>query len=387
MNIIYLASDTFVARELTGALERGRGFTARVFRVPRHPLPSEAERVVEAMRPFLPAVVLSLNDAGYDLAGRLAELLRKAGAFIVNWYHDYPFYEEIHMGRRICPSPERLDFVSERSFLPEMRERGFKACFLPLATDPRFFNMNGCVKYERDIAFVGNSSLQLMDSVVTEEVECELEKVTELIAHLRTLYTADPTVGIRDFLLRNPSLWEETVDLPKERFLFAVEWLIGFFYRRDFIAGIASCYAGRFTCFGDPYWKYYLGNAPVCGDARYYDNLCRYYRSTRVNLNVNRIQIRSSVNQRIFDCKASGAFLLTERREDNRRFFKTEGPDRELVEFDSESQCRELIDYFLEHEQEREAIAGAGRAKVLNSHTYDHRVAELVSVCRKDWRI
>jgi spore maturation protein CgeB len=342
---------------------------------------------MEAMKPHLPAVVLSVNDAGHDRVGRLAGLLIRSGSYIVNWYYDYPFYEEIHTGRRMCPSPARLDFVTEESFLPEMRERGFNANFLPLAADPRFFGTEGTVAYERDVAFVGDSSLELMDSVIDARVEQELEKVAELIAHLKSLYVADPTTDVRRLLLRSRSVWDGAIALPRERFLFAVEWLVGFLYRRDFVARVADRYGERFTCFGDPYWRFYLGKSLVSGDARYYENLCRYYRSTRVNLNVNRIQIRNSVNQRVFDCKAAGAFLLTERREGNRRFFVTRGAGRELVEFNGMAQCLELVDYFLAHNEEREAIAHAGRSKVLQNHTYDHRLAEIIAVSRAQWGI
>jgi spore maturation protein CgeB len=358
-----------------------------VFRVPRYPLPETAETAIEAMTPHLPALVVSLNDAGHDFEGRLARLLIHGGSYIVNWYYDYPFYEQIHAGRRMCPSAGRIDFVTEETFVAPMREKGFTAHFLPLATDPRFFNDEGTVSYERDVAFVGNSSLELMDSVIDAEVADELENVTDLIARLKASYYADPTTNIRAFLLQNPSLWQGMTALAPERFLFAVEWLVGFFYRRDFVAGVAARYGERFTCFGDAYWRYYLGAGRLSSDARYYDNLCRCYRGTRINLNVNRVQIRTSVNQRVFDCKASGAFLLSERREGNRRFFVTEGPAREFVEFDSMAHCHELIDYYLTHEQEREAIARAGRRKVLANHTYEHRLAQLLSMCRTEWGI
>jgi spore maturation protein CgeB len=106
----------------------------------------------------------------------------------------------------------------------------------------------------------------------------------------------------------------------------------------------------------------------VSTDACYYTNLCSYYRSTRVNLNINRIQIKTSFTQRIFDCKASGAFVLTEKRPLNSRYFVTEGPEKELVEFSSRPQCMELIDYYCEHDDERQRIALAGREKVLKLH-------------------
>ena len=64
-----------------------------------------------------------------------------------------------------------------------------------------------------------------------------------------------------------------------------------------------------------------------------------------------------------------------------------EGENKELVEFSSWPQCLKLIDYYCEHDEEREKIARAGREKVLAEHTYDRRIEQIFEVCRKEWGI
>lgn len=73
---------------------------------------------------------------------------------------------------------------------------------------------------------------------------------------------------------------------------------------------------------------------------------------------------------RNFEVPGCGGFLLTDPAEDLERYYE---PGRELATFRT---VRELIDkarYYLAHEEERSAIAEAGRARTLREHTYVHR--------------
>jgi spore maturation protein CgeB len=387
MQLLYLNAHTFLVREIANALAKRADLRPAVVTISEKVAAESVHGVFEQLNPHLPAVILSVNNAGYDFGGELAALLLDAGCHLVNWFTDDPFYEETFYAARAMPHARRIDLVSEESFVPLMRERGLNAHFLPLATDPAFFNTDGPSTYARDVAFVGNSTLEFLDGLVDEQVQHDLEKCGSLVQRLREMYFADPQTDLRAYLLEHPELWRASTSLPPEKFVFVVEWFVGYLHRRDVVTKIAARYKERFTCFGDPYWQKFIDPAQVSADACYYTNLCAYYRSTRVNLNVNRIQIRTSFTQRIFDCKAGGAFILTDARALNSRFFVTRGPERELVEFSSPQECMELIDYYLAHEQEREAIASRGRGKVLREHTYDRRLEQIVALCGETWGI
>ncbi len=58
-------------------------------------------------------------------------------------------------------------------------------------------------------------------------------------------------------------------------------------------------------------------------------------------------------------------------------------PQRELVMYKDEEDCNRLIDYYLEHEEEREEIRMAGHLRTIKDNTYTHRCAELLRVCRE----
>lgn len=387
MNIIFFNSHTFLTRELINSLKKRTNHYVVIISVPQYPSDTQINMIFEQIGRFLPGLIVTINDAGCDYSGKLLEILSAKGCFFANWYTDYPFYEEIFHGRVMKPRSDRIDFVSEASFVSEMSMRGFNSCFLPLATDPEFFNENSAVEFTRDVAFVGNSSAEFIASVIDEKREGELEKLISLQSELKKQYFSDPTFNIHEFLLHNRSLWEGKTLLPENELMFLMEWFIGYLYRRDFIGNLARRYGMRFTCFGDPYWRNFIDPSQVSTDACYYTNLSDYYRSTRVNINVNRIQIRTAFTQRIFDCAASGAFILTDKRECNSRFFRTSGAEPELIEFNSPSHCFELIDYFLDHEEERIAIAARIQENVLRNHTYDNRVEEIIDICCRKWML
>lgn len=387
MNLIFFNSHTFLTKEILHSLEKRTDIKTINVNIPQYPASVQTDSIIDKLKSHFPAVVLTINDAGCDYAGKIPSALTDNGCYHINWYHDYPFYEEIFHNRVIKFSDRRIDFVTEKSFLPEMRVKGMNAFFLPLATDPAYFNSIGEVEFKRDIAFVGNSSCQFINSIIDEPSGRELEKLVSLQSRLRRAYFQNPSLNINQYLLENDHLWKGKTSLNDRALLFMVEWLIGYFYRRDFISAIAKKYKNRFICFGDSYWQLFIDPSQVSTDACYYTNLCKYYRSTRINLNVNRIQIRTAFTQRIFDCAASGAFLLTDSRSCNKSFFQTEGPDREIVQFNSLEQCTELIDYYLIHEDESREIAKRAQKNVLANHTYDMRIEEMFNICRKFWGI
>lgn len=387
MNIIFFNSETLVTREIVNALQKRKDIKLININIPFFPPQEKAESIFEKLKSYLPATILSINDAGYDLKGKLHNLIAQSGSYQVNWYHDYPFYYNIFKNRSSFLSKNRIDFISEKSYVDLLRSDGRNGHFLPLATDPVYFNTSESRTFERDIAFVGNSSLELMDTIITEETSEDIERNKKLFLDLKSSYYKDFTFNIREFLLAHEDTWVNTITVPKEKFIFCMEWMVGYLFRRDFIVDIAKMYKNKFTLFGDLYWTHFIDKPLVTPEACYYDNLCHYYRSTKINLNVNRIQIATSFTQRHFDTKACGAFLLTDKRELNREFFITDGPEKEIVEFETLAHCHELINYYLEHEDEREKIAETGIEKIFKNHTYDNRIDEIKEVCKREWGI
>lgn len=387
INVLFLKSQTFVTEELIKAFRKNQLFNVTVIEIPTlYPSPTQAEQIFEKTKHLLPAIIFSINEAGYDTAGVLHEKFVKSGSYQINWFHDFPFYNHIYSVKPPIHSPRKVDFTSEFSFLPELRSKGYTAHFLPLAVDPDYFQKEESCTFERDIAFVGNSTIALMDGIINPTMAHDIEKNGFFFLEAKNFFYRNPTADLTQWILDRKEQWQPNSTFSDEIFTFAVSWMIGYMYRRDCLKEISDQFGERLTIFGDQYWKTVV-QSPVSTEANYYTTLSHVYQSTKINVNINRIQIRTSFTQRPFDCKACGAFLLTDKRELTSHYFKTTGADQELVEFDSIADAINKINYYLSHEDERLRIAENGRERIIREHSYDIRVLEMIEIFRKEWGI
>lgn len=85
-------------------------------------------------------------------------------------------------------------------------------------------------------------------------------------------------------------------------------------------------------------------------------------------------------NLRLYEATGVGTMLITDWKNNLSDIFV---PDREIVAYKNVDECVRQIKYYLEHEDEREAIAKEGHARTLKDHTYYIRMQELIDVVRK----
>jgi len=103
----------------------------------------------------------------------------------------------------------------------------------------------------------------------------------------------------------------------------------------------------------------------------------------KIALSLNTVAKMYTSWRRIFNTMASGAFLLM-------RYFPgledvfTDG--KHLVWFTSRREAVQKACYYLKHEAERDRIARQGAGIVRREHTWDARVAEILSLMRKAGR-
>jgi spore maturation protein CgeB len=84
---------------------------------------------------------------------------------------------------------------------------------------------------------------------------------------------------------------------------------------------------------------------------------------------------------RLFEATATGAFLLTEWCPTLDMIFED---GKHLVTYKTMDEAIEKARYYLDHPDEREAIAKAGMEHTLAHHTYQHRVKEAFEVVKKE---
>ncbi len=100
----------------------------------------------------------------------------------------------------------------------------------------------------------------------------------------------------------------------------------------------------------------------VQGSALYYKKLVQVLQSSKIVLNFIRTQNMNAHNMRTIEVPASGAFLLSERTEEQAHILFKE---KESIScFSSQEECIDNLDWYLHHDQERQEVAWQGNKKV-----------------------
>ncbi|NOZ26199.1 MAG: glycosyltransferase [Nitrospirae bacterium] len=89
--------------------------------------------------------------------------------------------------------------------------------------------------------------------------------------------------------------------------------------------------------------------------------------------------VNNDLNMRVFEVLCSGSLLLTDEADGSglTDLFKDR---KHLVIYHDKDELVELVKYYLDNDDEREKIAAEGMKEVLQKHTYDHRVAQMVRI-------
>jgi spore maturation protein CgeB len=113
------------------------------------------------------------------------------------------------------------------------------------------------------------------------------------------------------------------------------------------------------------------------GTVHYEKEMPLVFRYSKINLNITLRSIQNGIPLRAMDIMGAGGFLLTNYQQDFSLHF-VEGED--YVCYDSLSDMMDKIQYYLEHDRERQEIAGNGYKKVSQNHTYEQRFAEIFDI-------
>lgn len=108
----------------------------------------------------------------------------------------------------------------------------------------------------------------------------------------------------------------------------------------------------------------------------------KVYTSSTISLNIHEEHQRrfgSDFNERTFKIIASGGFQIVDDVAVLRRYFD----ENELVIAKDTNEWFQKIDHYIKIPQERLPIIEAGRKKVLENHTYHHRVEQIVSIYKE----
>lgn len=119
-----------------------------------------------------------------------------------------------------------------------------------------------------------------------------------------------------------------------------------------------------------------LPHVTYMGIVDYYNEMPLVFRNSKINLNISLKSIQTGIPLRCMDILGSGGFLLSNFQAD---FLDMFAPGEDFVYYESEEDLIQKIAYYLSHESERMQTIENAVGKMLEKHTYEHRVAAILN--------
>lgn len=113
------------------------------------------------------------------------------------------------------------------------------------------------------------------------------------------------------------------------------------------------------------------------GGAKTLTEMPLIFNRSKINLNMTIRPIQTGLPLRVYDVLGCGGFLLTNYQAELPEYYE---PGKEVETFASSEELVDKAGFYLQHEEERKKIAMLGYEKTKASHTYDHRIAEMIRV-------
>ena len=325
------------------------------------------------MAEFKPDFILASNYAGIDTEGMFSRFFEDARIPYVSWFTDTP--RMILYDRKIHASYYAVAATWERSFTRHFEELGFQHIhYMPLATDPALFTGPPGETYERRLAFVGSSMIQQVN-----EAWEKLEHLPEIVRAILDAFNEGRVT--RDRFAQGvgailpPALLEERTVSERRHIELCILYEATRRQRAEMALALESL---GVEIRGDPAWSQVVPRAG--GPVGYFSDLAPFYRHTAVNLNTTSLQMKTAVNQRVFDCPAAGGFLITDAQSDLADLFDMES---EVTAYASMGELEDKVKYYTRNPAQRIPIILRAQKRIADCHTHRHRLATLETYLRE----
>ncbi len=383
LRFLILNTDYFLIPEVTRALGHLGHEVQRLFIDKQREQGGEVvRRILHLTAQYRPDLIFTINHLGFDREGILIDAFSRAGIPSVSWYVDSP---RIILNLYQGPASDLVHiFLWDRSYRADVERQGFSRVHeLPLATDPGIFRPRSRAAvqgYRSGVSFVGNSMVGPTQKKLSRLPQDK--QFLTLFAELVKIFRERPFQRLHDVLTargwrHHPALANFT---PKQwtDLEAGLIWLTTRDYRLECVRRLAAV---RPVIYGDPGWQELL--APPCTrrpEVNYYDELPLVFAGSQINFNATSLQMQTAVNQRVFDVPAAGGFLLTDYREQLGELFDL---GKDVICYRQPAEIPELAQFYLRHDRERRRVQERGRQRVLQEHTYVHRMRAMLDVLRR----
>ncbi|MBR4741580.1 MAG: glycosyltransferase, partial [Desulfovibrio sp.] len=378
--VLLLTSKYFLMGEIIGACNK-LGLDYKLVTVPKESMGSSdfVRQMLKEVLAFKPDCCITLNHMGVDREGVLMDLLQRLQLPLASWFVDNP-HLIIHLYAK-CINPWTCLFTWDCDNIPSLHQQGFPYVeYLPLGTDPNRFQSHKQVPkdFQSRVSFVGNSMLYKVGGRLKSA-----HFPPQLLANFQNMalaFMVSDERNVQPFLANNyPESYAIYNSLPdnetKLAFETAVTWQATRIYRKNCVLKLLPF---KPLIAGDDGWRIELAKIEpkprFFRELSYYSELPIFYNGSEINFNCTSKQMKGAVNQRIFDCPATGNFVLTDWRAQMEALFTPQ----EMVCYHEEEEIPHLVQFYLDHPTTRKQIAQAAQKRVLAEHTWFHRLKTLL---------
>ena len=261
--------------------------------------------------------------------------------------------------------------------------------YLPLATNPSRWDQvldhispEDRYRYSGDISFVGSLYIEkspFFSQIIPEHIrgyidgisqsqlllpECNFSEdliMDELLTYLKDTYPNFPSI---------PDAWQNT-DTYAASHLY-LDMHVSALERLNILQKLSSKYSVNLYTRSD---SSALPDITAKGGVSTLTEMPKVFNLSKINLNITMRSIQSGLPLRIFDIMGCHGFLLSDYQSELPEYFQI-GNDCDCYEtFD---ELDEKVNYYLTHDDIRMEIAENGYQKVIQHHTWFHRVSTIL---------
>lgn len=337
-----------------------------------------------------PKYIFSVN-----FSPTLAKICEELQLFYISWTVDTPAYTLYLEGNG--DNSKSICFVYDEKIVRDLTSKGLKNVFyMPVAANVErlkdiYLSSVDILKFKADISFVGsNGSKNEYKTSIKEYLSKDTEnKVEQIIFQqgfndsyiLKEMVTEKLLEEVQDeagFILHRA---EQIYLSPKEKFSFILGRYHSYLERTSIMKELSNNF--NLKIYGEEDWL--LNEAKGIlrsyqGYAEHYVEMPKVFKASKINLNITRSFVETGLPMRVFDVLGSEAFLVTNNKLDINRIFK---PNSDLVVYRDIQDLKDIINYYLNHEIERNNIKKQGYETVRKHHTYEVRIKEMMNLVKK----
>ena len=380
MTILYIEWNSFGNEDMKEAFQT-EGHTLICFpfsnKEGRHDETVESS-IMGVLRKKAPDIVFSFNY--FPL---ISNVCKKADIPYISWVYDSPY---VMLYSYTVINPCNTIYVFDKELCLEFARSGIHTVqYLPMAANTerldRLCPVPAQIPILYDISFVGSLYTEkhnffFLLTTLGGYTKGYLDALMSMQMHIQGYnFIQDSLSPIMEDLYQALPMDPNTDGVETREYLYAqyvINRKITGLERAELLRAITRHYAMDLFTHDRSYSMPNLTNhGPV-------DNVIQMplvFKQSRINLNISLRSIKSGIPQRAFDIMGSGGFLLSNYQAD---FLYDFIPGKDFDYYESKEDLLAKIDYYLSHEDERQAIAGNGHDKIAAAHTYRHRVREML---------